>query len=274
MTARTVRGRETRRTWTQVTKRLTSGEEEEIREDGSIIYWPYETFVYDAFLSLLTPEGVICQTVTMAADQQGSRSRSFACNDSPMLLLADGRVWMRYCVADNRPAAQRHATFATVQNGVLTVELTDYNDVMSQNTAWHFVAAVGSDSILCRPYKWNDSIGVASVNSSTLKASLEFYRVSGTQQIFLYAADTIGQTRTTASSGMYYWRDTQMGVAGRRFYFGGMWSPEHEITVCRTSSLWTSGYRNGKAGEQYAGICGRSSDGSGMFGLVTPAEEA
>lgn len=274
MTARTVRGRETRRTWTQVTKYPTSGEEEEIRDDGSIVYWPYETFVYDAFLSLLTPDGVICQTVTMAEAQQGSRSRSWACNDSRMLLLADGRVWMRYCVADNRPVVQRHATFATVKDGVLTVELTDCHDVMSQDTMWHFVAADGSDSILCRTYKWSSTSGSASINSSRLEPGLEFYRVSGTQQIFLYAATTLGQTRSTASYGTYYWTGVQLGIAGRRFYFGGMWSPEREVTVCRISALWTSGYRNGKAGEQYAGICGRSSGADGRFGLLTPAEES
>jgi hypothetical protein len=94
--------------------------------------------------------------------------------------------------------------------------------------------------------------------------------MSGDRVTRLYRADCPGETVSTAQAGSYHW-NAEWSAAGRVLVFGGRWSPRAGDLV-RLVARWESGYREGAAGESYAGLCVRGTDQNGTFGLMAPGE--
>ena len=249
--------------WNRVNQILDSGEEEEEDPDLGTLYWPYETYTYDLMVSLLDPNGVQLDTVTLAQSIGGSRSTLFAAPLAAPLVLADGRALLQLNLQNNQLSGGRAAKLVTVTGGKLT--LTDAPAEFLQSTRWERLAAVGSDSILARVTAWGDT-GVRS--KDRFRPQLTYYRLSGDTLTALYSADCLGDAQSAGYEGSFYWT-AEWSAAGHILVFGGRWSPRRDY-LCRLVARWESGYRPGTAGEQYAGLCGRPSGADGYFGLIAP----
>lgn len=252
--------------WNQVTRILTSGEEEEYDEDlGMTLYWPYETFLYDLFLTRLDKNGAHVETMTLAQGIEGARSTMMAGPLDDLIPLPDGRALLQVNLSNNHTAAGRKACLVTVGDSGLLLE--EGPQIFRDTVHWELLDRAEGDPVLARVTAW----GTGGVKTSdAFRPQLEFYRLQGSEMVLLYKSECVGVTHTAGYSGSFYWQ-AEWSAAGRCLVFGGRWSPNRD-ELSRLLARWESGYRCGKAGEQYAGLCGRSSGADGVFGLIAPAE--
>ena len=251
--------------WNRVSRVLSSGQEEEQDPELGTLYWPYETYRYDLMVSLLDAAGTPLDTVALATELTGSRGTLFAGPLAPPLLLADGRAVLCLNLQNGHPAAGRAARLVAVEAGKMVLQ--EAPEVFLEEARWEKLADVEGDSILARVTAWGDT-GPRAMDR--FRPQLAYYRMRGDRVTRLYRADCPGETVSTAQAGSYHW-NAEWSAAGRVLVFGGRWSPRAGDLV-RLVARWESGYREGTAGESYAGLCVRGTDQNGTFGLMAPGE--
>ena len=250
--------------WNRVSKILTSGEEEEYNADlGMTLYWPYETYTYDLYLSLLDENGATLDTVALAEGINGSRSTLFAGALDDIITLSDGRALLQVNIENNQTSVGRKAKFVSIVDDKL--ELSDAPAIFTKTVHWEQLDNASADSIIARVTAWGN---VGTKISDAFRPQMEVYRLSGDTMTLLYSADAIGVTQTASYEASFYWLG-EWSAAGKTLVFCGRWSPTR-TNNSRLIAKWDAGYRAGAAGEQYVGLCGRASDSDGVFGLIAP----